>query len=70
MMGLAGFVSIHSLTPLAVFFCIVGLTVIAMVGKLLQHLQVPAVPGRCQSDHQKNPDTGATAMGIRCSHRH
>lgn len=39
MMGLAGFVSIHSLTPLAVFFCIVGLTVIAMVGKLLHHLQ-------------------------------
>ncbi|WP_075258491.1 multidrug effflux MFS transporter [Herbaspirillum camelliae] len=42
MMGLAGFVSIHSLTPLAGFFCVVGLTVIVMVGKLLHHLQVPA----------------------------
>ncbi|RAM62801.1 multidrug effflux MFS transporter [Herbaspirillum rubrisubalbicans] len=44
MMGLAGFVSIHSLTPLAVFFCIVALTVVAMVSKLLRHLQVPAAP--------------------------
>ncbi|MBP0597373.1 multidrug effflux MFS transporter [Herbaspirillum sp. LeCh32-8] len=42
MMALAGFVSIHSLTPLAVFFVIIGATVILMVGKLLQHLQQPA----------------------------
>ncbi|NUU01364.1 multidrug effflux MFS transporter [Herbaspirillum robiniae] len=42
MMGLAGFVSIHSLTPLAAFFCIVGVTVIVMVGKLLHHLKTPA----------------------------
>jgi DHA1 family 2-module integral membrane pump EmrD-like MFS transporter len=37
-MGLAGFVSIHSLTPLAIFYVLVGFTVIAMVGKLLHHL--------------------------------
>ncbi|MQQ99072.1 multidrug effflux MFS transporter [Glaciimonas soli] len=42
MMGLAGFVSIHSLTPMAIFFVIVGLTVIIMVSKLLQHLEHPA----------------------------
>jgi DHA1 family 2-module integral membrane pump EmrD-like MFS transporter len=42
MMTLAGFVSIHSLTPLAVFFVVLGLTTIAMIGKLLQHLQQPA----------------------------
>ena len=45
MMGLAGFVSITSLTPLAVFYVIVGLVVIGMVRKLLFHLNqpVPAV---------------------------
>ena len=48
MMGLAGFVSIHSLTPLAVFFCIVSLTVILMVSKLLQHLQVPPAAAMAQ----------------------
>jgi len=42
MMGLAGFLSIHSLIPMAVFFVIVGLTVIVMVGKLLKHLGQPA----------------------------
>ena len=41
MMGLAGFVSIHSLTPMAVFFVIVGLIMIRMVSKLLHHLRQP-----------------------------
>jgi len=45
MMGLAGFVSIHSLTPMAVFFVIVGVIMVGMVGKLLQYLkQPPAAP--------------------------
>jgi Bcr/CflA subfamily drug resistance transporter len=38
MMGLAGFVSVQVLTPLAVFFVILALTVVAMVTKLLRHL--------------------------------
>ncbi|KUZ70557.1 multidrug effflux MFS transporter [Burkholderia ubonensis] len=38
MMGLAGFVSVQVLTPLAVFFVILTLTVVAMVAKLLRHL--------------------------------
>ncbi|MEW6343811.1 MAG: multidrug effflux MFS transporter [Paraburkholderia sp.] len=38
MMGLAGFVSVQELTPLAVFFVILALTVVAMVTKLLRHL--------------------------------
>ncbi|PMS33337.1 DHA1 family 2-module integral membrane pump EmrD-like MFS transporter [Trinickia symbiotica] len=38
MMGLAGFVSVHILTPLAVFFVILAVTVVAMVSKLLRHL--------------------------------
>ncbi|KVC62236.1 MFS transporter [Burkholderia ubonensis] len=38
MMGLAGFVSVQVLTPLAVFFVILALTVVAMVAKLLRHL--------------------------------
>ncbi|CAG9244931.1 multidrug effflux MFS transporter [Paraburkholderia unamae] len=38
MMGLAGFVSVHVLTPLAVFFVLLALTVVAMVTKLLRHL--------------------------------
>jgi len=42
MMGLAGFVPFHSLTPMAIFFVIVGLTVVSMVGKLLHHLEAPA----------------------------
>lgn len=55
MMALAGFVSIHSLAPLAVFFCIVGLTVIAMVGKLLQHLQAPTVAVTLQVRPSEKP---------------
>lgn len=38
MMGLAGFVSVHNLTPLAVFFVILAAVVVAMVTKLLRHL--------------------------------
>lgn len=38
MMGLAGFVSVHVLTPLAVFFVLLAFTVVAMVTKLLRHL--------------------------------
>jgi len=41
MMGLAGFVSVHELTPLAVFFVVLSLTVIVMVTKLLRHLATP-----------------------------
>lgn len=37
-MALAGFVSIHILTPLAVFFVIVAFVVVLMVTKLLRHL--------------------------------
>ncbi|CAB3745875.1 multidrug effflux MFS transporter [Paraburkholderia solisilvae] len=38
MMGLAGFVSVQILTPLAVFFVILAFTVVWMVTKLLRHL--------------------------------
>ncbi len=38
MMGLAGFVSIHVLTPLAVFFVVLAFVVVWMVTKLLRHL--------------------------------
>ncbi|MBB3258132.1 DHA1 family 2-module integral membrane pump EmrD-like MFS transporter [Paraburkholderia bannensis] len=38
MMGLAGFVSIQSLTPLAIFFVVLSLIVAEMVSKLLRHL--------------------------------
>ncbi|SAK96624.1 Bcr/CflA subfamily drug resistance transporter [Caballeronia hypogeia] len=38
MMGLAGFVSVHVLTPLAVFFVILAFTVVTMVTRLLRHL--------------------------------
>jgi Bcr/CflA subfamily drug resistance transporter len=38
MMGLAGFVSVQILTPLAVFFVILAFTVVLMVAKLLRHL--------------------------------
>lgn len=44
MMGLAGFVSIHVLTPLAVFFVILAFTVVAMVTRLLRHLEQPQQP--------------------------
>ncbi|CAB3788366.1 Multidrug resistance protein MdtL [Paraburkholderia caffeinitolerans] len=39
MMGLAGFVSVHVLAPLAVFFVILALTVVMMVSKLLRYLE-------------------------------
>ncbi|MDG0026914.1 multidrug effflux MFS transporter [Trinickia sp. Y13] len=38
MMGLAGFVSIHVLLPLAVFFLLLAVTVVVMVTKLLRYL--------------------------------
>jgi Bcr/CflA subfamily drug resistance transporter len=38
MMGLAGFVSVQVLTPLAVFFVVLAVTVVGMVTKLLRHL--------------------------------
>jgi MFS family permease len=38
MMGLAGFVSVQKLAPLAVFFVILALTVVVMVTKLLRYL--------------------------------
>lgn len=38
MMGLAGFVSIHVLTPLAVFFVVLSCIVVWMVTKLLRYL--------------------------------
>lgn len=39
MMALAGFVSIKSLTPLALFFVILAFVVVIMVKKLLRHLE-------------------------------
>ena len=39
MMGLAGFVSVQVLTPLAVFFVILAFTVVMMVTLLLRHLE-------------------------------
>ncbi|PMS21457.1 multidrug effflux MFS transporter [Trinickia soli] len=38
MMGLAGFVSIHVLLPLALFFLLLAMTVVVMVTKLLRYL--------------------------------
>jgi DHA1 family 2-module integral membrane pump EmrD-like MFS transporter len=38
MMGLAGFLSVQVLTPLAVFFVILAFGVVGMVTKLLRHL--------------------------------
>ncbi|MCA8019761.1 multidrug effflux MFS transporter [Burkholderia metallica] len=52
MMGLAGFVSIHVLTPLAVFFVALSCIVVWMVTKLLRYLsqqQAPAAPVACGS---------------------
>ena len=40
-MGLAGFIPFHSLTPVAVFFVIVGLTVMMTVRKFLYHFERP-----------------------------
>lgn len=39
MMGLAGFVPFHSLVPMAVFFVIVAVIVMATVGKFLRHFE-------------------------------
>ncbi|WP_250517353.1 multidrug effflux MFS transporter [Caballeronia sp. INDeC2] len=39
MMGLAGFVSVHNLAPLAVFFVILAFTVVMMVTRLLRYLE-------------------------------
>ncbi|MGF6662769.1 Bcr/CflA subfamily drug resistance transporter [Paraburkholderia atlantica] len=39
MMGLAGFVSVQVLTPLALFFVVLAFVVVAMVTKLLRHLE-------------------------------
>jgi MFS family permease len=50
MMGLAGFVSIHVLTPLAVFFVALSFIVVWMVTKLLRYLsQQQAAPVVCGS---------------------
>jgi hypothetical protein len=38
MMGLAGFVSVQVLTPLALFFVVLAFVVVVMVTKLLRHL--------------------------------
>lgn len=37
MMALAGFVSVHTLTPLAVFYVVLAVVVLAMVSKFLRH---------------------------------
>ncbi|MGN6667787.1 MAG: multidrug effflux MFS transporter [Trinickia sp.] len=52
MMGFAGFVSVHTLLPLAVFFVILACAVVVMVTKLLRHLsQVESErPERCRSE--------------------
>ncbi|MDR5815639.1 multidrug effflux MFS transporter [Caballeronia sp. LZ033] len=39
MMGLAGFVSVQILAPLALFFVAIGVTVVVMVNLLLRHLE-------------------------------
>jgi Bcr/CflA subfamily drug resistance transporter len=39
MMGLAGFVSVQILTPLAIFFVLLAFTVVLMVTRLLRHLE-------------------------------
>jgi DHA1 family 2-module integral membrane pump EmrD-like MFS transporter len=51
-MGLAGFLSLQSLTPLAAFFVILALIVVAMVTKLLRHLAQaqPEAVARCSSE--------------------
>ncbi|MBU9167189.1 multidrug effflux MFS transporter [Burkholderia gladioli] len=52
MMGLAGFVSVRELTPLAVFFVILAAVVVVMVGKLLRHLAQakPQQPVACRGE--------------------
>jgi DHA1 family 2-module integral membrane pump EmrD-like MFS transporter len=39
MMGLAGFLPLHELTPLAVFFVLLAFAVVLMVTLLLRHLE-------------------------------
>lgn len=52
MMGLAGFVSVRHLLPLAVFFVILAMTVVAMVTKLLRHLsQVQGQDGEVEGSN-------------------
>lgn len=51
MMGLAGFVSVQVLTPLALFFVVLAFVVVVMVTKLLRHLE------------QVQPAAAATASG-------
>jgi DHA1 family 2-module integral membrane pump EmrD-like MFS transporter len=52
MMGLAGFVSVHVLLPLAIFFVILACTVVVMVTKLLRHLSIEEAErvARCRSE--------------------
>jgi DHA1 family 2-module integral membrane pump EmrD-like MFS transporter len=52
MMGLAGFVSVQVLTPLAVFFVVLAFIVVVMVTKLLRHLEEaqPADVARASSE--------------------
>lgn len=52
MMGLAGFVSVRELTPLAVFFVILAVVVVVVVGKLLRHLgrAKPQQPVACRGE--------------------
>ncbi|HEY4318811.1 MAG TPA: multidrug effflux MFS transporter [Herbaspirillum sp.] len=44
MMGLAGFIPFHSLTPVAVFFVILGFTVMSTTGKFLHHYEQSVEP--------------------------
>ncbi|RXZ36341.1 MFS transporter [Oxalobacteraceae bacterium CAVE-383] len=56
MMGLAGFVPFHSLTPMAVFFVIVGFTVMITVRKFLHHFERP-VESLINSGNRKTTGT-------------
>ena len=49
MMGLASFVSVHVLAPLAAFFVALSLTVILMVTKLLRHLAAAPAAERAKA---------------------
>lgn len=50
MMGIAGFVSVHHLVPLAVFYVVLAATVVVMVTKLLRYLaQGQSEPGAHRS---------------------
>ncbi|WP_179401455.1 multidrug effflux MFS transporter [Burkholderia guangdongensis] len=52
MMGLAGFVSVQILAPLAMFFVVLALTVVWMVGKLLRHLAQSEVQAVVRGDRE------------------